>query len=124
MLETARDPLDRLYLHLALDYARCGQFFRSADLHRNTLQQNETISEAKQCQTDMLAEGNAAIEKIKPSLPKPGAQAALKDLALYWRYKRPRSITRIVRRPILPCYEILRLMQNAFVSKQNGKCYC
>jgi hypothetical protein len=85
LMESARDPLDKLYLDLTLDYALCGEAFRKANLLRNTSRENETISEAKQCQTDKLVVGNAAIEKIRASLQKPGAQTALKDLTLYWR---------------------------------------
>lgn len=85
MLRSARDPLERLTADLALEYASCAATFRLAYAQRDTSEGNETFSRGKKCQAEMLAEGNANIEKVKATLPKPGAQAALKDLTLYWR---------------------------------------
>jgi hypothetical protein len=94
MLDAAHgDALEVFYLDLTLYYVSCASGFRLADAKRGALEaglkadETTTRNQTVQCQTDKLTLGNAHIAEIRATLPKPEAQAALKDLALYWRLR-------------------------------------
>jgi hypothetical protein len=78
-------PPDSLFVSLAVAYGLCSTKFQLSEALANNPRAMKAMADARQCQLDGLAAGSASIAKMKNDLSKPGAQAALKDLALYWR---------------------------------------
>jgi len=77
-------PIDDLFLNLALSHSGCANQFDLARL-ANEPNRRAAMIEADQCQSAQTEKGNAAIVKMASETKKPAVQAALKELALFWR---------------------------------------
>jgi hypothetical protein len=74
-------PIDSLYQALGVFQINC--FLQVAMFRLEPTAQN--VSKAEECIKNNLAHGNESILKARTTFPTPNAQAALKELAFYWR---------------------------------------
>jgi len=74
-------PIDSLYFDLGTYQINCFMFFSIARLEPTA----QHVGEARECLKKRLVEGNDSIAKVRTIFSKPNAQAALKELAFYWR---------------------------------------
>jgi hypothetical protein len=81
MSRPIKGPIDALYQTLGVFQINC--FMKVAIFRLEPTAQN--VSNVEECIKNNLAHGNESILKARTTFPTPNAQAALKELAFYWR---------------------------------------